>query len=61
MEDRTKEFEAIRRAFGKKDLPQHEGVKIGGGEFKLTAAQRRAYQKKKLAAQARADAIGRTD
>ena len=53
-----RELEAIRKAFGKHPLPEHRGVKMGGGEFVLTPAQRRAYEKKKLAAQARAAAIG---
>jgi hypothetical protein len=51
------ELEAIKRAFGKKDLPQHAGVKSGGGTFSLTAAERRAYDAKKKRVAARAGAV----
>lgn len=50
------ELDAIKRAFGKKDLPQHAGVRSGGGEFSLSPAERRAYEAKKKRAAARAAA-----
>jgi hypothetical protein len=51
------ELDAIRKAFGKNPLPEHKGVKIGGGEFVLTPSQRKTYERKKREAQARANAI----
>lgn len=48
------ELDAIKRAFDKKDLPHHAGVKSGGGQFLMTPAQRRAYDQKKKRAEARA-------
>lgn len=51
------ELDAIKRAFGKKDLPQHVGVKSGGGEFSMTPAERRAYDAKKKRVAARVAAV----
>lgn len=57
MAKTQQELAAITKAFGKKDLPDHPGVKTGGGAFILTKKQRDAFALKKKQAQRRAAAI----
>jgi hypothetical protein len=51
------ELEAIKRAFGKKDLPQPLGIRASTSHLSMTPAQRRAYEKQRQAAIARAALI----
>lgn len=63
MPKSKEELDAITRAYARpKRTPEElaaQGIRVGGGVFSLTDRERKAYEKKKKAAQDRANAIGK--